>query len=1263
MTRNPAATYVCKALSVLFVLAWSINPAAGQDEPQPQNDSAGTDQARIAFKDLPAIEKPTNPDKPAPMHPQAAKAYQEGIEALEKADYLGGVNQFERAMGFNPKNPRIRRALAMSYAGLKNLGKAYEHVEQAVKLAGNDLEAQVLYGKLAEQRRDYDTAIKAYRTALLTDEAKPSNPRAAFALLHLAETLQRKGYHQASLDCYNRMADWLSEHATEYTSIDELKELAIRPQRLYLRQGLLLMQLDRPEQAVGPLRRTWQRDRSNPIAAKLLVGALVESKQAEQAAELLVEMAGEPNLKESVAQLAGAVVVANKKQTDLAVKIWDQAARAEAADEALAMALAQGAWQGGNNQTAIRVLESAVKANPSPRLGRTLTEAYIRDGQVIQAAQGLAELLAESPAADPSVRNAIVALAQKPMPEDILDSLTAAADKAESPSAAYYVAGRLAQQLDKPDRAGTFFEKSAQADKQFLPAWEAIVEVYLETRQYDKADTALKALQDGDNPTVAYLRGKVMLRRGQARQARELLESVQNKLPRDVQLRRTLARAYERTGQEYDAYNQLTEAAGLAPRDAEVWGELIDMLIRQHRTSQAMVTANTFIQRVGSDNASAQILQARAAVAQARLDAAQARAYHGSSAEAQHHAAQARRNMQLAATLTESLKASAGDQTDVKLLDIQLQIAQKPGMLSKSDWDAIVAQLNEIAFRDPDNVAAQQLLARLLKDHAKHATAAAVYKQLAQLTFQRPDVMISQIELLIWLDRCDEAMEVARAVLENDPSDYTAKRLLVDAANLAGKHELAVEHIQSWLEKAEKSVQSLPDKPGGDPFTAWYHAVLVETYSRAESYDKAIDALDKWIATGTDDDESKKYRKIRLLVQAGQKEKAIAFASDWIGQIEKQIAALPQGDNQVASLTSRRDMVRRMLAYNLSEEKEYDAAVKLLDEWIGQKTDATFEGYRLMKLMFLDQAGRIDQVRKYALDWIEQSPTALAPRQALVDALIGAEQYDQARKLAEGWIEQLDGIIRTNPLLAQPAKVTRDWCIRGVAIVEMGRKDWNAAIKWIEKHLKDRSEQEQLLSLLSSSYGEKGDIDQQMKLLEELIEMRPDDPLYNNNLGYFLAEQGKDLARAEKLIRISLRANPEAVSTIDSLGWVYYKQGRFGRAGEIFLSLVEMGKAFDTENPDENPMVHPIIYTHAGDTFWQLGWKDLAVETWKHAVKIIDRVAENSSDLEFVKTQTPARIKAAESGGQPELAPYDKTFKPAEAEPEAADEGEIEIRF
>src|SRR6202042_2310314 len=91
-------------------------------------------------------------------------------------------------------------------------------------------------------------------------------------------------------------------------------------------------------------------------------------------------------------------------------------------------------------------------------------------------------------------------------------------------------------------------------------------------------------------------------------------------------------------------------------------------------------------------------------------------------------------------------------------------------------------------------------------------------------------------------------------------------------------------------------------------------------------------------------------------------------------------------------------------------------------------------------------------------------------------------------------------------------------------------------------------------------------------LLRILLKDKPDDPVYNNDLGYLLADNDRDLDQAETLIRKALdedrkqrQANPELApdddrdlaAYLDSLGWVLYKQERYAEAKKCLVEAAE----------------------------------------------------------------------------------------------------------
>jgi membrane associated rhomboid family serine protease len=62
--------------------------------------------------------------------------------------------------------------------------------------------------------------------------------------------------------------------------------------------------------------------------------------------------------------------------------------------------------------------------------------------------------------------------------------------------------------------------------------------------------------------------------------------------------------------------------------------------------------------------------------------------------------------------------------------------------------------------------------------------------------------------------------------------------------------------------------------------------------------------------------------------------------------------------------------------------------------------------------------------------------------------------------------------------------------------------------------------------------------------LNVALDRRPDDPVTQNAVAYALALEGIDLQRAEQLSRASLSSSPEQADFLDTLGWIYCRDGR-----------------------------------------------------------------------------------------------------------------------
>ncbi len=97
------------------------------------------------------------------------------------------------------------------------------------------------------------------------------------------------------------------------------------------------------------------------------------------------------------------------------------------------------------------------------------------------------------------------------------------------------------------------------------------------------------------------------------------------------------------------------------------------------------------------------------------------------------------------------------------------------------------------------------------------------------------------------------------------------------------------------------------------------------------------------------------------------------------------------------------------------------------------------------------------------------------------------------------------------------------------------------------------------------------------RALETLHREYPEDPEVANSLGYFLAEKGQDLETAEQLVQLALAAEPGNGAFLDSMGWVYHRQGRQDEALDYLIRAVNVLPA------------DPVILEHLGTVLLVLG--------------------------------------------------------------------------
>jgi tetratricopeptide (TPR) repeat protein len=218
----------------------------------------------------------------------------------------------------------------------------------------------------------------------------------------------------------------------------------------------------------------------------------------------------------------------------------------------------------------------------------------------------------------------------------------------------------------------------------------------------------------------------------------------------------------------------------------------------------------------------------------------------------------------------------------------------------------------------------------------------------------------------------------------------------------------------------------------------------------------------------------------------------------------------------------------------------------------------------------LAELKRTDEAVKYLNDLVARDPNDIRAYLALGGVHAGADDFAAAAKVYDRAVERVKNPGRS------------DWSLfyqRGIAYERL--KQWPKAEPNFRKAL----------------------------------ELYPDQPQVLNYLGYSWIDMNMNLDEGLDMIKKAVELRPSDGFIIDSLGWGYYRLGRFEEA------VAELERAVALQPAD------PVLNDHLGDAYWRVGRKLEATFQWAHARDLKPDAPVLASVLEKLKN------------GMPELAP------------------------
>ncbi len=108
--------------------------------------------------------------------------------------------------------------------------------------------------------------------------------------------------------------------------------------------------------------------------------------------------------------------------------------------------------------------------------------------------------------------------------------------------------------------------------------------------------------------------------------------------------------------------------------------------------------------------------------------------------------------------------------------------------------------------------------------------------------------------------------------------------------------------------------------------------------------------------------------------------------------------------------------------------------------------------------------------------------------------------------------------------------------------------------------------------------------------LKVALKLNPDEPQVLNYLGYSWVDQRRNIKEALTMLEKARALSPQDGYIIDSVGWAYYRLGRYGDAAKTLETAVLLVPG------------DPTINDHFGDALWKVGRKLDARFQWSHAI-------------------------------------------------------------
>ncbi len=521
-----------------------------------------------------------------------------------------------------------------------------------------------------------------------------------------------------------------------------------------------------------------------------------------------------------------------------------------------------------------------------------------------------------------------------------------------------------------------------------------------------------------------------------------------------------------------------------------------------------------------------------------------------------------------------------------------------------------------------------------------------------------PQITLVLADTLLRLHKAEQAMTMVEKVIKRQPQGVESYELMAKVLTALGREKEITPRLEEAASRDSKNVPLqyvLADRYREigqvDKAEALYKSLLTsqptpQTYRALAASllkrKKAGDLL-RVLCDAYNREITKQAIIPQLQAAAGDDSLAEAMLDAGLRGLSERPPTLPQTAFQVLSLVAnttrgaannnRRlekllkiyqlqlDQAPSMLVYAEIADTErrlglYDQAATTVEQMIGKYPAQKSVRTLAFLAEYQYRAGHKDLAKATLAEAMKLNPADVESQFKLANVLGDVGQADDA-------IRVIGDLSKKEPNNTDLELLLSD------TLSKFGKND--EAIKVLEGMVKRYGDNDDVVkdirSRLSVIYVNMGNYAKGEAELDLLLQRNPDEAGPNNDLGYLYAEQGKNLEKAESMVRKALQEDPENYAYLDSMGWVLFKQGKVKEALATLNKAAERMKATVEQF---GRVQDPTIFEHLGDVYFQIQDVEKAGDSWRQALKAAEssvppdkRVGEIKKKLDTLRKLGP----------------------------------------